>query len=409
MGKDFLIHYLNNLGIAANIPIAYFSNRKTIFDNTLYVLDETEDKYFFVENRLQKILDQLTTNDKLAYINIDSNLIMQGIITNKDHSDIIFIGPIASTITDMNRIDDYIFKTNLSPKASKSLMEHLITNSKYSSEQLRAILINLNLILNESIINENEIILTYEEEIDRKSIYEEDYNKKERTRDVPNKDEINDFNGKMKYALTSGDVFEMTKLLNGIGNVYQEVPMSSKLQDERILSTNAIIGIHESLLLAGINVNQFENLLNYYLLQINNATTISELRTINVNALIGFTKAVKKSKDVEIKNPTIKRVIQYIDQNITHKILAKDICETLHINEHYLFTKFKEEIGKTLTEYINEKKIQRAMYYLTYTDKSISDISEFLDFSSQSYFQSVFKKVTGVTPQKYRQSSELMM
>lgn len=409
MKKDFLVHYLNNLGIAANIPIAYFSNRKTIFDNTLYVLDETEDKYIFLENRLQKILNSLTTNDKLAYINIDSNLIMQGIITNKDYSDIIFIGPIASTITDMEKIDDYIFKSHLSQKASKSLKKLLITNSKYSSEQLRAIIINLNLLLNESIINENEIILTYEEEIDRKSIYEEDYNKKERTRDVPNKDEINNFTAKMKYALTSGDVFEMTKLINGIGNVYQEFPMSSKLQDERILSTNAIIGIHESLLVVGINVNQFENLLNYYLLQINNATTISELRTININALIGFTKAVNKSKDIEIKNPTIKRVVQYIDLNITHKILAKDICETLHINEHYLFTKFKEEIGKTLTEYINEKKIQRAMYYLTYTDKSISDISEFLDFSSQSYFQSVFKKVTGVTPQKYRQSSEIMM
>lgn len=99
------------------------------------------------------------------------------------------------------------------------------------------------------------------------------------------------------------------------------------------------------------------------------------------------------------------RAINYIKANITSKLVAKDIAEALHTNEHYLFTKFKKETGVTLNVFINREKIKKACYFLLFTDKTLVEIATYLSFSSQNYFQAVFKQVTGKTPTEWRKNS----
>lgn len=52
-------------------------------------------------------------------------------------------------------------------------------------------------------------------------------------------------------------------------------------------------------------------------------------------------------------------------------------------------------------------KLEEAKSLLTYSDKSLGEISSYLSFSSQSYFQNVFKKKYGITPLQYRNRSLL--
>ena len=54
------------------------------------------------------------------------------------------------------------------------------------------------------------------------------------------------------------------------------------------------------------------------------------------------------------------------------------------------------------------RKLEEAKSLLIYTDKTISEISEYLCFSTQSYFQNVFKKKYGQTPKEFRSSQENM-
>ena len=56
----------------------------------------------------------------------------------------------------------------------------------------------------------------------------------------------------------------------------------------------------------------------------------------------------------------------------------------------------------TLTDFILRKKSEEAGRLLTYTDKSLTSVSEYLGFSSQSHFARVFKKYMGMTPAEYR-------
>ena len=50
------------------------------------------------------------------------------------------------------------------------------------------------------------------------------------------------------------------------------------------------------------------------------------------------------------------------------------------------------------------RKLEEAKSLLTYTDKTVSEISEYLCFSTQSYFQNVFKSKYGMTPKEYRKT-----
>lgn len=75
-----------------------------------------------------------------------------------------------------------------------------------------------------------------------------------------------------------------------------------------------------------------------------------------------------------------------------------------HVGFSYSFfsKQFKSETNKTINQAILGAKIEEAKELLAYTDKSISHISSYLAFSSQSYFQNQFKKLTGYTPLQYR-------
>lgn len=94
----------------------------------------------------------------------------------------------------------------------------------------------------------------------------------------------------------------------------------------------------------------------------------------------------------------------YISQNLFTPIKVSDMAKALEISRPYLCSHFKEITGITLSHYILTEKVNEAKRLLLFTDKSLSDISMHLAFSSQSHFQTVFKKITGKTPLGYRLS-----
>ena len=64
--------------------------------------------------------------------------------------------------------------------------------------------------------------------------------------------------------------------------------------------------------------------------------------------------------------------------------------------------KFKKELGFDVCSFIMRCKMEEGKSLLTYSDKTLSEISNYLCFSSQAYFQTVFKKKYGLTPTQYR-------
>ena len=58
----------------------------------------------------------------------------------------------------------------------------------------------------------------------------------------------------------------------------------------------------------------------------------------------------------------------------------------------FLLAQFKKETGETIGRYIMKAKLQEAKLLLAYSNKSLVEISNFFFFSSESYFQNLFKE-----------------
>ena len=96
------------------------------------------------------------------------------------------------------------------------------------------------------------------------------------------------------------------------------------------------------------------------------------------------------------------KVQRYIMNHLKEKITLEELSELTHLAPQYLCRLFKAECRITINDYIREQRINEAKWLLESTDLPLMEIADHLGFSDQTYFSTVFKKVTGLTPRHYR-------
>ena len=95
-------------------------------------------------------------------------------------------------------------------------------------------------------------------------------------------------------------------------------------------------------------------------------------------------------------------VFEHVEKNISREISLEEAASVLGMNREYFCRLFKKSTGLTFIDYTNFVRIHLAEELLISTQKSISEISDGLGFSSVSYFTRVFKNITDITPANYR-------
>lgn len=97
------------------------------------------------------------------------------------------------------------------------------------------------------------------------------------------------------------------------------------------------------------------------------------------------------------------KTITLIAYDLTADLSLKNIASQLSISPTYLSALFHKECGVTLTDYVNSKRIEHAIFLLNTTNKLINTISCECGIQDTNYFIKLFKKSTGMTPTKYRE------
>lgn len=107
-------------------------------------------------------------------------------------------------------------------------------------------------------------------------------------------------------------------------------------------------------------------------------------------------------KKLSVLSKPVMQCIDYIYAHIKDRITIEDLACHTGLSQNYLSRVFKQNLGISISDYIREKKIEKATHLLRYSDKAVVDIANYLSFSSQSHFIQVFENFTGLTPKKYR-------
>lgn len=96
------------------------------------------------------------------------------------------------------------------------------------------------------------------------------------------------------------------------------------------------------------------------------------------------------------------KIMRYIRGNYHRKITLDDIACQVYLSRSYISSLFKEETGSSLTAYINHVRIEQSKRLLADDSISLVDIAGMCGFEDQSYFTKVFKRETGMPPNRYR-------
>lgn len=152
----------------------------------------------------------------------------------------------------------------------------------------------------------------------------------------------------------------------------------------------------------GLDVEQTYQLIDTYIQECEKLQTEEAVKNLQYNMPIDFAKRVAQHQVPSDLSLEVYACMQYIATHINEPITVADVVKFSGKSRAFLFKKFSEELHTGIGSYINYCRIREAGSLLQYTDKSLSEISSYLCFSSQSHFQTVFKKYTEKTPQQYR-------
>lgn len=99
------------------------------------------------------------------------------------------------------------------------------------------------------------------------------------------------------------------------------------------------------------------------------------------------------------------RVNRFIQDNYMNKMTIAQISNALYLHPNYLMKKYKTESGKSIMQAVNDKRIFEAVNLLRTTKIPIEKISKMTGFETPQYFNTVFKKRMGKSPNQIRREA----
>lgn len=133
---------------------------------------------------------------------------------------------------------------------------------------------------------------------------------------------------------------------------------------------------------------------------IERSTSIKELEQLHIVMTKEYCELVREVS-TEGYSLIVKQAVDYINLNFDQEVSLTLIAEKINVSPSHLSKKFKKEIGMTVTEFINTKRMKQAKVLLEKGESSITDIAILSGFDDPGYFTFVFRKLEGMTPREY--------
>lgn len=132
----------------------------------------------------------------------------------------------------------------------------------------------------------------------------------------------------------------------------------------------------------------------------NKEDTQKILKALLQTLLLEIAREYRNENITTIKNTLVEKILSYMD-NHSDKVTLKDIADYFGYHPNYISTLLHKKIGKTFSEIILEKRMERAVLLMKNTKLSIEEIASMLGYTNHSNFYKAFKKYFNATPREY--------
>lgn len=206
------------------------------------------------------------------------------------------------------------------------------------------------------------------------------------------------------FAVTQGNYPKAKHLISQVNSIQFDQRNMDPIRDIKNYCIIINTLFRKSVERGGVHPIHIDSVSSEFAKKIELRSTVEDIQKLIYEMVKVYCQLVNKYS-VKDYSPTVQKVIVMIESNLSSDLTLSELANTLNINASYLSTVFKKETGKTVTSYVNEKRIELAQELLKTTNLQIQTIAQYCGIVDVHYFTRLFKKTTGVSPKQYREEN----
>lgn len=203
-------------------------------------------------------------------------------------------------------------------------------------------------------------------------------------------------------SIKNGDMEEMHRLFTPLNIEGFDRLSDNPLRNLKYHLIITVAMITRYVIEAGLEMESAYNLSDIYIRKIDTCNNEESVHDTHLELCEAYVKRMQALKKKRLYSKPITQCIDYIYDNLHNKISLDALADVSGLSPSYISKLFHSETGITIAQYIQNKRIDAAKNLLIFTEYTTTDIANYLNFSSESYFINVFRRNCGLTPKKFR-------
>lgn len=388
---EYLCTVIGNL---AGVPIRCFRGGERIFYHSLVRLPKDPVEVYREDIwRIQANVGYFVTDHFNYYGIVNSGPIK------------IVIGPTRQTENTTQELRELGFRADVSPEETEDFVNAMKSIIRMPLESIMQMLCTMNYVLNGEKLSLQEIaIFDAQQDALRSSIA-----RQTQTPYTPETGHASNVHNTFELEQTvmrivrKGDTAALQEWLKAAPAVNGGILANEQLRQMKNTFIVTATLASRAAIRGGMDIEKAFSLSDAFIQKCELLRAPDQITNLQYHMILEFTQRVQRIRMGRQPSRLAIEVANYVQHHLSEPITAEDIARELYLSRPYLSRKFIQETGSSLTDFILREKTEEAKRLLRYSDKSLTAISNYLGFSSQSHFSRVFKKYAGSTPGEYRE------
>ena len=211
------------------------------------------------------------------------------------------------------------------------------------------------------------------------------------------------YENELMRAVAKGQLHKAHTLLGGFSTFFFEQRVADPLRNAKNYCIIMNTLLRKAAEQGGVHPMHLDKVSSSYAVQIEQLSSLDHVLALMTEMFRSYCRLVRKHATKD-HSPPVQQALIYIEANLAGDLNLRALAQKLNISSSYLSTIFKKETGQTLTEFIAQCRVTRAMELLQNTRLQIQTVAQHCGIVDVHYFSKIFKKVSGMTPKAYRDS-----
>jgi YesN/AraC family two-component response regulator len=210
------------------------------------------------------------------------------------------------------------------------------------------------------------------------------------------------YENEIMYAVQKGQIQKAEQILSGFNSLSFENRATDPLRNMKNYSVIINTLFRKAAENGGVHPIYINSLSSDFAKKIELLQSVRDVPKFMIDMFKAYCNLVNKHS-VKDFSPLIQKAIIYIDTDLTENLSLHLIAKKCNVSDGHLSASFHKETGKTITDFINLRKIEHAKKLLKSTNLQIQTISQHCGILDIHYFTKLFKKYEGISPKQYRE------